>query len=187
MTNEIAESKVRLKNIIKKYKKQKSIDLTEKIITVNAKNENLWETVLLICFFIILPILCTIYFIFNEMYNIYIGIPALLMIPFWNLIKNIFTGEPELEINFKEKYLVVKNANLVLKKFNKTKKIKFNEVSTSELNVKSYDGEYTDSEWIELFITDKKGEKILLANFNNKLPESLIAKELNIIITLIKN
>ena len=187
MINKVVESKVRLKNIVKKYKKQKSIDFTEKIITVNAKKENLWETILLICFFIILPILCTIYFIYCEKYNIFIGIPALLLIPFWNLIKEIFTGEPKLKINFTEKYLEMKNTNLVLAKFNKINKIKFSDISTSELKVKSYNGENTNSEWIELFITDKKGKKILLANFNNKLPESLIAKELNIIITLVKN
>jgi hypothetical protein len=187
MNNKVAEAKIRLKNIIEKYEKQKSIHFTEKIITINAEKENLWVTIFLICFLIILPILCIIYLIYFERCNILIGISAILLIPFWNLLKEVFIGETELEINFTEKYLLVKNINTVLGRFYKIHKIKFSDIYKSELKVNSFNGEYTTIEWIRLFLIDKKGKKIVLANFDNELPDTLIANEVNIIIGLIKN
>ena len=186
MNSKITEAKIRLKNLIEKYEKQKSINLSEDIITINAKRESFWITLILVCFLIILPISTIFYFIYSNENNLLIGFCVLTAISLWNLLNRIFVGETNVEINFIEKYLIVKNRNLVLAKIYKTRKILFSDIYKSELKIKSNYSEYGTEEWIRLSLTNKMGIKYVITNFDNKFPETLMAKEICRIIELVK-
>lgn len=187
MNYRITEAKNRLKIIIKKHERQKSVQLTENILSVIAKKESFWLTIFLLCFLFIFPVLCILYFIYSEESVRFIGFFVLLSIGLSNILYRIFLAETSVEINFAEKCLTVQNTNCVLGKYYKTHKIPFSDIYKSELKVKSYYSDVGTVEWLAIYLTTKKGKKHLITNFDNKFPETLIAKEVNIIIELIKN
>ena len=176
MNDKIEHAVIRLTKNIERHNKHDLIQFENEILRINDNRSEIWATLSYVIFIIIVPIAFLIYeIIYNNDYFT-IGLLILCISIFIFLLRKIIVGGNTLEINVKEKYFATENNHILFKSILKPKKINFEEVAKSELIEKTIKHKFSTSKWLRLSISDKKGTKYILTDFQDDYPEDSIAQ-----------
>ena len=183
MDNKIKNSVLNLKRNIEKNEMNNLIQFENSIIKINRNRSEKWTIFFYIIFLIFLPLGLLINEILTESDNLTIALIIICILTFIYYLRMQIIGDNTLEINLIEKYFETKNNYYFLNKIFKIRKIKFCEVSKSELIEKTiYHRHGAKSKWLRLTISNVKGKKYILTDFKIEYPENIIAKDVKKII-----
>jgi len=185
MSNKVENAITRLCRNSKKNNTENLVQIENNILKINHESTELWGTLIFIIFLIILPIGILIHQIIFNFDYLTIGLLILtISILIFQLLK-IVKGGTKLEINTNEKYVKVENNHLLFKKIITVKQFNFDEISKTELVEKSIKHKYRTSKWLRLNLSDRKGNKHILTDFNSNYPNSSLAHDVKYLIDAI--
>jgi uncharacterized membrane protein len=165
---------VDLKRFWRNTKALKILQLTITRFFVNNSKPEYWGTCFYISVVLLLPIILMIFEITNKSrpYFSLIILIAFLFIFGRDLYKMV-SSNVSLQINLKDNSLNVENNNGIFKRFYKKQTISFAEISKVEIFNKAVHSKYSATRWKEVTMFNKSEQKIILASFDEKYPDSL--------------
>ena len=183
MDYKIENAVLNLKRNVEKNQMNNLIQFENGIIKINRNRSEKWTIFFYIIFLILLPLGLLINEILTESDNLTIGLIVLCISIFIYYLRMQLIGDSTLEVNLIEKYYETKNNYYCFTKIFKIRKIRFCEVSRSELIEKTvYHRHGAKSKWLRLTISDLKGKIYILTDFKIEYPERSIAKDVKKII-----
>jgi len=90
-----------------------------------------------------------------------------------------------LRVSLKNKELTVENNNGIFKRYFPTQILPFQEISKVEIIDKAVHSKYNATRWKELTVFCKNEKKYILASFDEKYPDSLIAQKVKLLFDVI--
>ena len=175
-----------LKKILERYQDFKNITIDNNQILVNNNKPEYWGTFFYIAVVLLLPTILMMFEIAYKSrpyYSIIVLIAFLLL--FGRDLYKMVRNNVSLKINFKDHNLDIENNNGVFKRFFTRQTISFDEISKVEIVNKAVHSKYSATRWKEVTIFNKKKQKFILASFDEKYPDNLIAQKVKFLFDVI--
>ena len=175
-----------LKKILERNQEFKNITIDKNQIFINNEKPEYWGTIFYIAIVLLVPTILMMFEIAykNRPYYSLTILTAFLLLFGRDLYKMV-RSNVILQINLKANILKVENNNGIFKRFFTNQTISFDEISKVEIVDKAVHSKYSATRWKEVTIFNQHKQKFILASFDEKYPDNLIAQKVKFLFDVV--
>jgi hypothetical protein len=175
-----------LKKVLERNQEFKNITIDNDQIFINNEKPEYWGTIFYIAIVLLVP---TILMMFEIAYKNrpYYSLTVLIafLFLFGRDLYKMVRSNVILQINLKDNSLKVENNNGIFKRFFTKQTISFDEILKVEIFDKAVHSKYSATRWKEVTIFNQNKQKFILASFDEKYPDNLIAQKVKFLFDVV--